>query len=158
MFVLSKHLLVELWFDGIKQSPAERCLGAFARILDRWMTSGLTENFILASILEVCKQLTVKADGCFCRNLCLQCLVGSECSSGIYEGAPLLPKVSNGTISNNCCHWLVSFLGLFITEFQQVVVWRIEIIRTINLMYNSQILQLNINITILKLTTHDNYV
>ena len=71
----------------------------------------------------------------------------------------LLFKVNYGTMKNNCFQWLISFPDIFTTDFQQIAVWRVEIIRTINLMLqHSQMLQLIINITTLKLTTYDNYV
>ena len=91
MFTLSKHLLIQGWFGGVKQS-FERCLSVVALIMDMWITSGLTKSFILDSIRciktpvqpkpPVCdgarceSSQRFKTDMCCHRNLCLRCLVG----------------------------------------------------------------------------------
>ena len=90
----------------------------------------------------------------FSKNLCFRCLAGFWlCLQHLWRSylnrfvaisfLQLLLKVSDGTINSNCCLWLVTFPDIFIVDFQQVVVLRIEIRD-----YNQY------HVTTLKKTTH----
>ena len=134
MSALSKYLLVQGWFGGMKQSSVNCCFSVSVLISDKWMTSGLTKNtqyhpwrVHLEPSQASGMDLLVKTVNLFrlMANfwMCLHLLWRSFLNHFIFISFRQLPhKVSDGIINSNCYQWLVSFPSIFITDFQQSVV------------------------------------